>query len=1069
MADMFIFASIKKDEEKKVIDEDLTYSKEEDAIKNIITSMKSVNEKLWNKYNDDKEVDIYLYQLNKDHHPCLYKKVEVEKDDDSYKIDDEESYVLPDDFEPLNLDDDSDKKDETEEFVENPEEDEKEIEEACELVDIFFDMYESGIITEESLESELLILEEVVGRKSLEEAAKRKKDETKKRKRWLKLHAKKMGGGFLTDEEKEFLYSREWVHAWKYEDKAKRDLEKTELEYIRQRNKAKERLKQAKKEKAEREKKERQMKYKPVTATESKMINMIIGLNDAEYINESESNSLNSITTAALFIRGCELNNSNLMKESLSLVSENADNALNTLHEQYLIENYYRPVDESYRANAIDLAYRYIVEKTLKARNRNALDDSDFGIPSLRKYPIPDKAHVKAAIQRFNHVEKSYEKELADNLITAMKKFNMMNEVKVGNENRFKKYLDVEIKTFNESYDLYPFPILTKEFSVANMLPMMGNTNGYGTPLANTPIEDVVAKNNVDLEKYATLYDTTELINDSEIAMESVLPKRNMIFDEEAKKLIKGLKDYVSNPKNDFLEDILKKSINFKKNIYTIRLKEQNGSDSNKIINKIKSCGFKDVDDEGIKAVFEKEVNGLLLTLVYDTVSDKLRITYEHMNKGESVITEGFFNKFKKVKKRPCDLKESKEVVKTIKPILDKYPLWKMSINWINDREIKEYIIDGFCPIIDFNIHKIMKDKKKLSDNDIREFGNQMGDWVDESNKVLKSKGFEIDSDGDWDEGFIVAISTNVMNEVTMETSKDIDDDIQSVVDILNKKGYKTVASCSGHTKSRIKEDVYKDGIYHNKLYTTARIVFADDFKLNPPKGWKVKNFDGKVGIYPVTPSYSYSKGMPDDAFDKWKADYMSELKLWANGLGEKPGPEETKTESVDEFMVSIFGESFKDNVGNAIKKPKIKDYKTNDLLKNNAMKSNITFNGLNILVSNVSNGQDVKITDDILNDLKNDAKVLNSEWTSIINKFVENEKRLSEKHAGTEGYITSIPMFKQQLTLDYVRYTPSSKGKKGFIVGLKNKKNKDTLGGHRVILFIVIKDGKIIKQTYQL
>ena len=33
MTDMFIFASIKKDEEKKVIDEDLTFSKEEDAIK----------------------------------------------------------------------------------------------------------------------------------------------------------------------------------------------------------------------------------------------------------------------------------------------------------------------------------------------------------------------------------------------------------------------------------------------------------------------------------------------------------------------------------------------------------------------------------------------------------------------------------------------------------------------------------------------------------------------------------------------------------------------------------------------------------------------------------------------------------------------------------------------------------------------------------------------------------------------------------------------------------------------------------------------------------------------------
>ena len=35
---------------------------------------------------------------------------------------------------------------------------------------------------------------------------------------------------------------------------------------------------------------------------------------------------------------------------------------------------------------------------------RSELDDSEFGLPELRKYPMPDKDHVLSAIKFFNYV-----------------------------------------------------------------------------------------------------------------------------------------------------------------------------------------------------------------------------------------------------------------------------------------------------------------------------------------------------------------------------------------------------------------------------------------------------------------------------------------------------------------------------------------------------------------------------------------------------------------------------------------------------------------------------------------
>ena len=77
-------------------------------------------------------------------------------------------------------------------------------------------------------------------------------------------------------------------------------------------------------------------------------------------------------------------------------------------------------------------------------------DDEDdkhrYGIPSLKKFPMPDKRHVKSAIRFFNYVDPKHEKELANAILSRIKEFGMVlgEDITVGDDNRFKKYLPEE-------------------------------------------------------------------------------------------------------------------------------------------------------------------------------------------------------------------------------------------------------------------------------------------------------------------------------------------------------------------------------------------------------------------------------------------------------------------------------------------------------------------------------------------------------------------------------------------------------------------------------------------------
>lgn len=69
-------------------------------------------------------------------------------------------------------------------------------------------------------------------------------------------------------------------------------------------------------------------------------------------------------------------------------------------------------------------------------------EDLKYGIPQLKKYPMPDKKHVISAIKFFNYVTPKYEKQLAKAILARMNEYGMsFDDIGVGEDNRFSKYI----------------------------------------------------------------------------------------------------------------------------------------------------------------------------------------------------------------------------------------------------------------------------------------------------------------------------------------------------------------------------------------------------------------------------------------------------------------------------------------------------------------------------------------------------------------------------------------------------------------------------------------------------
>ena len=79
-------------------------------------------------------------------------------------------------------------------------------------------------------------------------------------------------------------------------------------------------------------------------------------------------------------------------------------------------------------------------EKALTKEQRDRLKTKTFGIPETRSYPMPDKEHVKKAIQQFDRCSPRNRDELAANIIKFIKKYHMEDEIHVSKNNGFYKY-----------------------------------------------------------------------------------------------------------------------------------------------------------------------------------------------------------------------------------------------------------------------------------------------------------------------------------------------------------------------------------------------------------------------------------------------------------------------------------------------------------------------------------------------------------------------------------------------------------------------------------------------------
>ena len=61
----------------------------------------------------------------------------------------------------------------------------------------------------------------------------------------------------------------------------------------------------------------------------------------------------------------------------------------------------------------------------LTRRNAKELNDSDFGLPEERKYPMPDATHVRAAESYFRYATDQQKPELARNILRKAKEFGV--------------------------------------------------------------------------------------------------------------------------------------------------------------------------------------------------------------------------------------------------------------------------------------------------------------------------------------------------------------------------------------------------------------------------------------------------------------------------------------------------------------------------------------------------------------------------------------------------------------------------------------------------------------------
>ena len=102
---------------------------------------------------------------------------------------------------------------------------------------------------------------------------------------------------------------------------------------------------------------------------------------------------------------------------------------------------------ESYINNLSEFNH-FFQETPITSNQRDKLNDSDFGIPELRKYPLHDKSHVEAAVKMFPHAPLKYRKSLAKRILNKANEY----DIDTSNWKSLKPYMESCQTFFEESH-----------------------------------------------------------------------------------------------------------------------------------------------------------------------------------------------------------------------------------------------------------------------------------------------------------------------------------------------------------------------------------------------------------------------------------------------------------------------------------------------------------------------------------------------------------------------------------------------------------------------------------------
>ena len=113
---------------------------------------------------------------------------------------------------------------------------------------------------------------------------------------------------------------------------------------------------------------------------------------------------------------------------------------------------FHRRAIDNWRSNQIATESVYYYEMT--AKERNALPDSEFGIPSRRAFPLNDAQHVKSAIMMFRHCPEKERAGLAKRIFAKYREFNL--DVRISKKNPLWKYAKKATGIVTEGVEFVP-------------------------------------------------------------------------------------------------------------------------------------------------------------------------------------------------------------------------------------------------------------------------------------------------------------------------------------------------------------------------------------------------------------------------------------------------------------------------------------------------------------------------------------------------------------------------------------------------------------------------------------